>query len=157
MIDMQEQERSNDPGFRVAYMTPELFDLYWPQMQVVLDLEPELWNKVFTKEIIRSRVHDKQIQAWVVFNGEMIRLVFFTQRYVAPNGTATLQIFWLYGTGLKEVMHLLDDVIDHFAATADCQRLEITGRKGFERLLAPLGAEYQYSVYSRPVRTIVEH
>jgi hypothetical protein len=156
MMDLQEHELS-ERGLQVAYLTPEMFDHYWPELEQILDFEPELWNKVFTKQNIRDRVHSTEIQAWVVFNGQVIRLVFFTQRYVSPNGIATLQLFWMYGTGLKEVIYLLDDVVDKFAAMLECQRLEVCGRKGFERLLAPLGAEYQYTVYSRPVRAVKEH
>jgi hypothetical protein len=63
----------------------------------------------------------------------------------------------MYGTGLTEVMYLLDDTIDKFAAILDCQRLEVTGRKGLERLLAPLGAEYKFSTFSRPVRKVREN
>lgn len=156
MLNMEEQEHE-DRSLRVSYLTPELFDHYWPELSKVLDLEPELWNKVFTKQNIYDRVHNQEIQVWVVFNGQVIRLVFFTQRYVAPNGVATLQIFWMYGTGLKEVMYLLEDVVDRFAVALDCQRLEVTGRKGFERLLAPFKPEYQYTVFSRPVRTVREN
>ena len=142
---------------QVAYLTPEMFEYYWPELQKILDMEPELWNKHYTKQNIYDRVHSKEIQVWVVFNGQIIRLVFFTQRYVSPNGIATLQIFWMYGVGLKEVMVLLEDVVDRFAAALDCTRLEVTGRKGFERLLAPFHPEYQYTVFSRPVRTVREN
>lgn len=156
MIEVQNYE-SGGKEFRVAFLSPAMFDHYWPEIEHLLDIEPELWNKVFTKDNLHDRVHSREVQVWVVFNGQVIRLVFFTQRYVTPNGVATLQIFWMYGTGLKEVIHLLDETIDRFAAVANCQRLEVTGRKGFERLLAPLGAEYQYSVFSRPVRTVREN
>ena len=152
-----EEQQFEDQSLKVAYLTPEMFDHYWPELSQVLDQEPELWNKYYSKQNIWDRVHNKEIQVWVVFNGQLIRLVFFTQRYVAPNGIATLQIFWMYGTGLKEAMYMLDGVVDKFASTLDCTRLEVTGRKGFERLLAPLGAEYQYSVFSRPVRSVREN
>lgn len=91
----------------------------------MLDIQPELWNEGLTKQNILDQVHSTEIQVWVVFKGRVIRLVFFTRRYVAPNGVATLQIFWMYGTGLTEVMYLLNDTIDKFAAILDCQRLKL--------------------------------
>lgn len=157
MMEMEQEVELVREGLRIAYMTPEMFDLYWPGIEQLLDQDPKLWNTMFTKQNIRDRVHGTEIQAWVVFNGQVIKLVFFTQRFVAPNGIATLQIFWMSGTGLKEVMPLLDDCIDRFAALMDCQRLEVVGRKGFERLLAPLGAEYQCTILSRPVRNVKGH
>lgn len=141
-------------GLSVAYLTPKLFDYYWPQINEALDAEPELWDKAFTKENIYEGVHGSSIQPWVVFNGELIKLLFFTQRYMSPNGMFTLQVFWMYGTGLREVLPLIDTAIDQFAAMLNCSRIEVAGRKGWGRLLAPLGAEYQYSVYSRPVRKV---
>jgi hypothetical protein len=156
MIELQEPEHSSR-GLEVAYLTPDLFEHYWEGIEELLDNDPTLWNAVFTKQNIRDRIKSMDIQAWAVFNGQVIRLVFLTQRLEAPNGIATLQIFWMWGIGLKEVLPLLDDTIDRFAARLDCQRLEVIGRKGFERLLAPLGAEYQCTVLSRPVRTVKEH
>lgn len=155
-MELQSHERES-VGLEVAYLTPDLFEHYWPGIEELLDNDPTLWNAVYTKQNIRARVQSMDIQVWVVFNGQVIRLVFFTQRLEAPNGIATMQIFWMWGTGLCEVMPLLDDTIDKFAAKLDCQRLEVIGRKGFERLLAPLGAKYQCTVLSRPVRTVKEH
>lgn len=143
--------------FQVSYMLPEIVSYYWPEIERRLDEDPELWNKVYTKQNMFEKIHNGEIQVWVVFNGRIIRLMFFTQRYVAPNGIAALQIFWMYGVGVDDILYLLDDVVDRFAATADCQRLEITGRPGWGRKLKPLGAEYQFSVFSRPVRTVKEN
>jgi hypothetical protein len=156
MTELQAYEQKS-VGYEIAYLTPELFEHYWLGIEELLDNDPTLWNAVFTKQNIRDRIKTMEIQSWAVFNGQVIRLVFFTQRLQAPNGVATLQIFWMWGTGLKELMPLLDDTIDKFAATMDCQRLEVVGRKGFERLLTPLGAEFQCIVLSRPVRTVKEH
>jgi hypothetical protein len=156
MIQLQENE-NDERGLNVMLLPPQLFDHYWPELEQLLDIQPELWNEGLTKQNILDQVHSTEIQVWVVFKGRVIRLVFFTRRYVAPNGVATLQIFWMYGTGLTEVMYLLDDTIDKFAAILDCQRLEVTGRKGLERLLAPLGAEYKFSTFSRPVRKVREN
>lgn len=138
-------------------MPPETVGHYWPELEQRLDEAPELWNRVYTKNDIRERILDQRIQVWAVFNGRIIRLVFFTQRYVAPNGIATLQIFWMYGEGVRQVLELLDAAVDKFAAKLDCQMLEVVGRKGWERVLAPLGAEYQCTVFSRPVRTHKEN
>lgn len=142
----------DERSFEVSLMTPDVIDHYWPGVEELLDADPELWNKAYTKADILERIRDTRIQVWAVFNGRVIRLIFFTQRYVSPNGVATLQIFWMFGNGVRDMLKLLDDVIDSFAAKLQCSRLEVTGRKGWERVLAPLGAEFQYSVWSRPVR-----
>lgn len=141
----------------VAYLTPEMVDFYWESLEQALDADPSLWNEMFTKQNIRDRIHNHEIQVWVVFNGSVITLVFFTQRYVAPNGIATLQLFWMWGTGLKDVVFMLEDTIDKFAARLGCTRLEIVGRPGFGRLLAPLGARFVNCIFSRPVRTVREN
>lgn len=154
---LEKHEQKEEKCLSVAYLPPELFDHYWPEIEYLLDADPKLWNAIYTKQNILDRVKSMDIQVWVVFNGQVIRLVFFTERRVAPNGIASLHIFWMYGTGLKEVMYLLDEVIDKFATKLDCQRLSIFGRKGWERFLAPLGAEFQGCVYSRPVRTVREN
>jgi len=152
-----EQIENKAEANSVAYLTPELVDYYWPSIEQALDADPSLWDTMFTKQNIRDRIHSTEIQVWVVFNGSVISLVFFTQRYVAPNGIATLQIFWMFGTGLKDAVFALEGTIDKFAATLNCQRIEVVGRPGFLRLLAPLGAQFQAMICSRPVRTVREN
>jgi hypothetical protein len=133
------------------------FEHYWPGLQTELAAEPELWAGFFTPEQIFDNVLAGYIQCWAVADDGVIQLVFFTQRYRTPAGTQILQVFWLRGQKLQEFLPLLNGVLDQAAREWECSRLEIIGRKGFERLLRPLNAQHLCSIYGRPVQSVQCH
>jgi len=127
-------------------------DFYWPKLEEALDKEPKLWDGAFTKETLREAIEEFRVQVWVLSEGEEIVLAFMTQSYLPPNGVRRLQVFWVFGQKLVEYLPLIDMVLDRFAAKLECGVIEGQGRRGFERLVRPLGYEFEYVTYSRPVR-----
>lgn len=134
-------------GHKVHFLKPDQFDHYWPDFEKALDADPSLWNEDFSKESIRSGVLNETIQPWVVLEGEKIRVAFLTQRFVTRHNEMTLHVFWMVGHGLPKLAPLIAASLRYFAVELNCTKALITGRKGFEKLLKPLGMEYKYSVY----------
>lgn len=137
-------------------LNPEQIQYYWPKIQDALDAEPELWQHSFTKDSLLARSLAGKIQVWAVSSDDLIHLCFMTQVYTMPANNF-LQIFWMYGEGLKSTLPMIDVIMDKFAIANNCQMIEVVGRKGFERILKPFGAEFMCSTYSRPVRLVRGH
>lgn len=130
----------------------EQFKHYWPKLSDALDQEPGLWNCEYTKDGIYAAVLSAQIKVWVVSSGDTIHLAFMTRRCLPANEVPVLQVFWIWGNGFIPVISLIDMALDRVAGFLNCGRIEALGRKGFERVLKPLGYEHKYSCFSRPVR-----
>lgn len=125
---------------------------YWSQVALALDAEPELWQFSFTKDDILAGLFAGTLQLWSVSTKEIIHLLFMTQCYTTVAGINVAQVWWCYGEGLADKMPLIDLVLDSFAATRGCARVEGQGRDGFGKLVKNLGYRKDYSVWSRPVR-----
>lgn len=127
-------------------------DHYWEKIEVELDAEPELWNRSYSKEELHSAILAGHVQVFAVADEECIRIVFFTRALVDPDQSAmTLHLFWMRGVGLLEFLPLINLALDDVAQQFGCEKVRITGRKGFERVLKPLGARHLYSTFERAV------
>lgn len=124
---------------------------YWPEIERCLDAKPELWNAALTKEEIHRCVSNGAMQLWAVCDKEAINVAFMTQILESP-AVRYLQIWWMYGKGLIPALPCLDLAIDDYMREVGCVRLEVVGRKGFERILRPLGFKYEHSTFSRPLK-----
>lgn len=133
------------------------FEHYEKSIEAMLDEEPELWNKWFTKEGILERIRDKTIQPWVVTEvGGPIRAVFFTQILVGEIGKV-LQVFWMKGSLPKGALKCISLALDRFGSHHGCFRLNVNGRRGWERALHELGAEFECITLSRPINSLARN
>lgn len=63
-----------------------------------------------------------------------------------------LRIFALGGSGMDQWQLRLDEFFDAYARHVNASGIEIVGRKGFSRVLKPLGYEERYVVLEKEVR-----
>lgn len=124
----------------------------WDEVEQALDRDPELWGAWFTKEDIQARLFAGLIQFWILEGEAGDRIYMMTQKHTPPNGISRLQVFWGVGENLKKYIQMIDSALDRFAAYANCAVIEGQGRKGFERLVVPLGYKLECVTYSRKVR-----
>lgn len=124
---------------------------YWPKLEECLDAEPELWAKALSKEDIFKRSLHGAIQMWAVCNQDTIHIAFMTQ-VIESKVERILQVWWMFGRDLEASLPCLDMVLNDYMNTIEADKLEVVGRKGFEKMLKPWGFRYEYSLYSRPVR-----
>jgi hypothetical protein len=130
---------------------------YWQTIDEMLDDEPELWNKWFSKEGILGRIRNQTIQAWVVNEKEgAIRACFLTQILVSELGKV-LQVFWLKGELPDGALKCISLALDRFGTYHECYRLYVVGRKGWERRLQGLGAKLESITLSRPIEAITRN
>jgi hypothetical protein len=130
---------------------------YWTNINQVLDEEPELWNKWFTKEGILRRIQEESIHAWVVCEKDgPIKAMFFSQILVSELGKV-LQVFWLKGELPEGALKCISLTLDRFGSYHGCYRLYVMGRRGWERRLAGLGAEFESVTLSRPILNVTRN
>lgn len=129
---------------------------YWPELERCLVETCTLWQDSFTKDSILARAIAGRIQIWVVSRNEVLDLAFMTQVY-QTDVSRILQVFWMFGQGLAEVLELIGLVLDEYAAVVQATKLEVVGRPAFVRLLRPLGADFQYVTCGRNVRPITRN
>lgn len=140
----------------VQRLTPEQVSIFWPQIEGALDADPELWQGAFSKEMMLAGVEHGAAQVWAVGKDGAVYFVMLTQIFNTPVDRV-LQVVWAWGNGLKRALPQLDAEVDRFAEKAGCQRIEVIGRKGFEKLLRPLGFQFQCATYSRDVQSGRRH
>ncbi len=140
----------------IYLLSNDQFVHYWPQIEGCLDEHPELWNDVWTKQVMVEQTLKGRIQVWVVSTDDVIHVVFMTQVITHP-ARKVLQLFWMAGEGLKPALPCISLVMDRFAVTQECKTCEVIGRAGFERLLRPFGAKFQCATYVRDVKTRKEN
>jgi len=127
------------------------FDHYWPDIEKLLDLDPSLWERFNTKESIYERIMDGQYQVWAVCNeGGAITTVFFSE-VTQYDDRRDLHLWWSYGVGALHAPECVDAAVETFARHHGCEALVITGRKGWERALRPLGWRFDSIVLRKPV------
>lgn len=138
----------------IAILTNEQFEHYWPQIQEGLDSRPDLWQKWTTKE---GFVHDTlsgKLQVWVASPeaSAPITLLFATRLCETWAGRV-LQVPIAFGEGAVRMMPCLEGAVDRMAKFSGCTRIEVTGRRGWERVLKPeFGWEFMGVTLTRPVR-----
>jgi len=123
---------------------------YWPNIIKMLDEVPHTWEKNFTKEFfLQAALHEK-MQIWAIGDGS-IRLIIFTQIAVFPVARI-LEVIWAAGIGVLDTAGpVVDGALEHFAVSQECSRIDIHGRGGWERILAPWGFKRTSVILSRPV------
>ena len=129
---------------------------YWPEIEKSLNETRELWQDTFTLDSILARALTGRIQVWVVSRDETLDLALMTQAY-QTDVSKVLQVFWAFGHGLREVLSLIEILLDRFAAEIGADRIEVVGRPAFVRLLLPLGGTFQSVTCGRSVRPVMRN
>lgn len=115
---------------------------------------PELWNRGMDLDSLRALLDSGSLTLWVVLEGEILAMAFMTQVVNYPT-LKTLEVVWGVGRGMDEWLPLLLSALENFAARGGLDAVDICGRKGWERPLAPFGYEYMSSRYIKKVRSEV--
>ena len=145
-------ERKRAKLAEIFLLNPLQFEHYWPHIERLLDRDSSLWETYNTKESIYEKVCDGQYQVWVVCDGEAgpITTVFFTE-ILQFEPERSLHLFWSYGVGALRAPECVEAAVQTFARRHDCGSLMLTGRRGWERALRPLGWQFESIVLRKQV------
>jgi len=125
--------------------TLEGFDEAWTKSTPFIEKALKENGAEFTVEDVLREVQDEQAIFYPVTNGAAI----FT---VAQYPQRRLLRIWLYGgktdTG-RANLDVIMQAADYFAEKHECDGVELTGRKGWEKVLHPYGYKYKSVTLSK--------
>lgn len=138
----------------VAMQMPiERFVELWPELQCEMDKVAHAWDPWFTKPYVFNAVMAGQWQVWAAgFDGSP-RMFLFTQIVFYP-AAKVLQGIFVLGNSLDSCMDAIWAATEQFARENDCVRMEVLGRRGWERKLSHFGFRNVGVTLSVPVNTI---
>ena len=131
-------------------LNSEHVTLAWPHFVPALKETWHLLADVWTEDNLLVAAMTGRVQLWAYKEGDELKGRFLTQFYQTET-TPIFQIFWAYCDGLEEMLPILSDAFDNFAASNGATKIEIQGRRGFERMLKRQNFDVDYVVYSRRV------
>lgn len=139
-----------NPQFSVNVVPTAKLDSVWPFVRPALEKYPELWDRTMTIETLRALLDAGACTLWVVLQDGLIAMAFVTQVTNYPTARC-LEVVWGVGRGIDEWLPLVLSALENFAGRVGIEYVDVCGRKGWERPLAPYGYEY---VSSRFVKRI---
>jgi len=142
--------------FEVCVLEGESFSAMWPQISEQLDLIKHVWWDRWTKEEIFCAVLQRRLQCWGIGPPSAHRLVVFSQILRFENVT-TLQVMLAFGQSLELALPVLAATLEKFARSAGCGKIEVVGRAGWEKLLAPYGMRLESVILSKRVSEMRVH
>lgn len=139
--------------YEVQRLLGEALLYYWPQITREMDRVPHTWDRWWTKDALLEGASCGVFQVWAAGTKEQHRIIFVTQVGVYPAGNI-LQGIMIFGRDLEGCAPISIAVMERFARQMGCASMELTGRVGWEKVLAPYGFKKRAVLLTRD---IVDH
>ena len=121
----------------------------WPQVSPILEKSLHTAHGRFTmKSILREIVNFEQ-HLWVVFDDDKKIIAALTTRFVNYPDKRLLSGQFLGGEDIMQWRDPMLETLEKWAKDNHCAGVEMTGRKGFTKVLAPHGWTPEYIVYEK--------
>lgn len=128
----------------------ERLDQAWPHAKKLLEKAPELYEDCYTLEDIYDVVAAGYFGLWLINDEKEFLCVGITEVIRYPRKIIG-RIIWCIGKRLNEYTLLLQEVEKQMLERG-ANELEIIGRDGWVRKLAPLGYKKRYVVLTKELR-----
>jgi len=137
-------------GISCQLFTAPAIQFYWPLILEQLEKIPHMFLNE-TPDSLLEKALQTRVQVWGVGVGEQWKMFIFTQVAIHPARNC-LEIVMCFGEGvLEKVGPVVSEAMDQFALSQSCKDIEVFGRPGWEKILAPYGFRKLSVVLSRPV------
>lgn len=128
-----------------------VIEAYWPSIQEQLEFIPHTWTHM-TLESMRERALGGALHIWGIGKEDgPVKLVVMSQFALYDVGLM-LQVIHAFGEGIDEFLPQINAVMEKYAHDNGCLRIEVLGRRGWIKKLAPLGFEVDCVILTRKVR-----
>jgi hypothetical protein len=143
---------ASDGTYSIELLTQEQVEKFWPEIEKMLDQIPHTWAEDHTKEELFSRAMSYGLQVWAIGKAPECNSVVFSQICIFSTGR-NLELFWGAGEGKWHLTcgELFNAAIEKFAKAAECKRIDIVGREGWQKILKEHGFTKTAVVLSRRV------
>lgn len=143
-------------SYSVRQLLVQELDIYWDAMLIELRKIRHVWDVWWTEETLYEMIVADGIQVWVVGDDNSFHLVVFTQVRDYP-ANSILFIMLMFGNKLSKSLPFLQAVLEDYADKTGCTMVEAVGRKGWERVLRPLGFECAQVVMLKKLEKVRRH
>jgi hypothetical protein len=131
-------------------ISPSLVDACWERAEPMIERACAYSNGRFTPESVRDEI-DKGIQVlWVLYKGDDDMMVVLTTSIQNYPDRKMLNIPFCGSDGSESYWHdnrsMIISRLKDWASQHGCSGIELSGRKGWEKVLSPLGFEKSYIV-----------
>ena len=121
---------------------------HWEHMLQFLRPAIERSNGRWSANDVLNEIESGRLQAWALIDGPLLYGVGVTEIHQYP-GCRVLTCLWLGGVEAHKWLDVLDKTVSEWAIGEGCTRMEIVGRKGWERLGARLGFAPSYVFFEK--------
>lgn len=123
--------------------------VHWPKINLLLDIAPEYWADHYSKIQIYTGLLDGRFQFWYAtkpgkkdpFLGGLTQVEQYGMK-------KTLRVWWVGGEDLSALISALPTV-ERWALSIGCDNMEVAGRAGWERVMAPHGFKRTHVVLTK--------
>lgn len=131
--------------FQVRGIPANLIDRFWPFAEPYIKRALDRAAGEFLAEDLKHFCKDREVQLWLVSEGERIIAAITTEIVNYPR-RKHCRIITLAGSKAPEWTGLLDIILSEWAKQQGCQALEAYVRKGYVPVLAEYGFKHKYSM-----------
>ena len=133
---------------RVSLIHPDYVSNCWEEVSPLLEKSIGTAHGRYTMDDILREIVNFEQHLWVVFDDGRI-LAALTTRFVEYPGKRMLAGQFLGGERIMQWRDEMLTTLERWAKDSKCEGLEMTGRNGFERVLAPHGWTPEYVVFEK--------
>lgn len=124
----------------IQQVRPEHLDHIWLDIQPFIDRTED---EESPSESVYNNVKSGSWTLWLGLNDNQIEMVMTTSFVTYPASGMMCRVETLAGSDLKSWTDTYLNLLEDWAKSHGCIAMDIFGRKGFEKALAPFGYKYE--------------
>jgi|TARA_Y100000310_G_scaffold301608_1_gene338214 hypothetical protein len=133
----------------VSLVDPDYLHLVWGEASSALGISVDAAHGRYSLENIAYEISTGEQHLWVVFDDDKKVTSALTTRFISYPGKRLLSGQFLGGEGIMRWRDSMLETLEKWAVDNDCDGMEMTGRRGFERILGPHGWTPEYTVFEK--------
>lgn len=136
--------------FQVILLDPEGVERHWKFISLMLRRHPDTWDRGQSLPSIRLMLDHNQMKAWLVVRKNVLHMVFFTIEAEFPT-CKSLQVVVGIGRDVDEYLGTILSALESWAHRIGCKWVEIIGREGWKKKVAPFGYSHLQSTFVKEI------
>ena len=132
----------------VSLIHPDYVSNCWTEVSPLLEKSIATAHGRYSMDDILREIVNFEQHLWVVFDDERI-LAALTTKFVGYPKKRILAGQFLGGEKIMYWREPMLEMLERWAMDNNCDGMEMTGRKGFEKILGPHGWTPEYTVFEK--------
>jgi hypothetical protein len=133
----------------VSLVDPNYVSAVWDKVESILRKSLHTAHGRFTMESILREIVNFQQHLWIVFDDDKEIVAALTTRFIDYPDKRMLAGQFLGGRDIMQWRDPMLETLEKWAKDNHCTGVEMTGRKGFSKVLATHGWTPEYTVFEK--------